>query len=205
MCLRLPPHGTFELTDRYNRGWRYHIESQLWLSAPSLASIDGSDPSLIDAPPRWVTGPFVYFDTRITHHPLFANPAISLGFTALSLLLLVLVLLSVPGPIKGLYWFSIQGEQSAEGDMTAGVLGWCCKSIHRSVVRRCRGDYHTGGKIADEDVVTQTANCTYAPLSENTYLSTMIDSGQALTVRIMLPLGENLPCPPHSRRRVVHL
>ena len=42
---------------------------------------------------------------------------------------------------------------------------------------------------ADESV-TQKANCTYAPLSENKYLSTMIDSGQALTVRIMLPLGE---------------
>lgn len=35
-----------------------------------------------------------------------------------------------------------------------------------------------------------TINCTYAPLSENKYLSTMIDSGQALTVRIMLPLGK---------------
>jgi hypothetical protein len=65
--------------------------------------------------------------TRFTHGSVLANPALSLGFTALSLLLLVLVLLSVPGPIKGLYWFSVQGEQSGQGNMNVGVLGWCCK------------------------------------------------------------------------------
>lgn len=65
--------------------------------------------------------------TRITHHSAFANPAVSLGLSAFSLLLLVLVLLSVPGPIKGLYWFSIQAEQTGEGNMNVGVLGWCCK------------------------------------------------------------------------------
>jgi hypothetical protein len=63
--------------------------------------------------------------TRTAHHPIVANPALSLGLSALSLLLLVLVLLSVPGPIKGLYWFSIEGEQSGQGQMTVGVLGWC--------------------------------------------------------------------------------
>lgn len=53
-----------KLTFRYNRGWRYHIETQLWLFATSLAAMDGSDPSLIDTPPRWLKGPFVYFDPR---------------------------------------------------------------------------------------------------------------------------------------------
>lgn len=59
-------------------------------------------------------------------HPLLAKPAISLGLTALSLLLLVLVLLSVPGPIKGLYWFSVRTEVGDE--LSAGVLGWCSMS-----------------------------------------------------------------------------
>ena len=67
-----------------------------------------------------------FFKTYI-HHPVLSQPGISLGFTALSLLLLVLVLLSVPGPIKGLYWFSVANEQSGEGNLSAGVLGWCGK------------------------------------------------------------------------------
>jgi hypothetical protein len=29
------------------------------------------------------------------------------------------------GPIKGLYWFSVPAEISGEGDLKAGVLGWC--------------------------------------------------------------------------------
>ncbi|GFZ43538.1 hypothetical protein JCM24511_01258 [Saitozyma sp. JCM 24511] len=87
--------------------------------------------------------------SRTAKHPLFAQPAISLGLTGLALLLLVLVLLSVPGPIKGLYWFSVAGQ----------------------------------------DGMTQTSNCTYAPLSDQPYLSSMINVGQALTVRIMLPLA----------------
>lgn len=60
-------------------------------------------------------------------HPVLAKPAISLSLTALSLLLLVLVLLSVPGPIKGLYWFSVKGEEGES--ISAGVLGWCSESI----------------------------------------------------------------------------
>jgi hypothetical protein len=56
-------------------------------------------------------------------HPIFSKPAISLGLTSLSLLLLVLVLLSVPGPIKGLYWFSVENDGGDE--LSAGVLGWC--------------------------------------------------------------------------------
>lgn len=66
----------------------------------------------------------------MAHSGVLANPAVALGFSALSLLLLVIVLLSVPGPIKGLYWFSIEGEQSGQGKMTVGVLGWCCESSH---------------------------------------------------------------------------
>lgn len=58
-------------------------------------------------------------------HPFLAKPAISLSLTALSLLLLVLVLLSVPGPIKGLYWFSVDNVNGDE--LSAGVLGWCSK------------------------------------------------------------------------------
>jgi len=59
-------------------------------------------------------------------HPLLSKPAISLGLTSLSLLLLVLVLLSVPGPIKGLYWFSVENDLGDE--ISAGVLGWCSMS-----------------------------------------------------------------------------
>lgn len=65
---------------------------------------------------------------RAAHHPALGSPAVALAFTSLALLLLVLVLLSVPGPIKGLFWFSIDGEQSENGPMTAGVLGWCSES-----------------------------------------------------------------------------
>ncbi|WVN85416.1 uncharacterized protein L203_100562 [Cryptococcus depauperatus CBS 7841] len=96
------------------------------------------------------------------YHPILSQPVISLGLTSLTLLLLVLVLLSVPGPIKGMYWFSIENEQTGNGKLSAGVLGWC---------------------------LTETSNCTYAPLSDNTYLSQMINTGEALTVRIMLPLA----------------
>ncbi|WRT64169.1 uncharacterized protein IL334_001098 [Kwoniella shivajii] len=97
---------------------------------------------------------------QVLYHPILSQPFFSLGFTALSLLLLVLVLLSVPGPIKGLYWFTVKDEEG--GSISAGVLGWC---------------------------MTDTSNCTYAPLSDNPYLSTMIDTGEALIVRTILPLS----------------
>ena len=60
-----------------------------------------------------------------THHPYVAQPVLSLSLTALTLLLLVLVLLSVPGPIKGLYWFSVENQGGQDGPLQAGVLGWC--------------------------------------------------------------------------------
>lgn len=67
----------------------------------------------------------------VTHHKILSSPAISLALTALSLLLLVLVLLSVPGPIKGLYWFAVPAEVSGIGKLTAGVLGWCGENMKR--------------------------------------------------------------------------
>ncbi|WVQ97437.1 hypothetical protein IAU59_004550 [Kwoniella sp. CBS 9459] len=98
---------------------------------------------------------------KTIYHSILSKPFVSLGLTALTLLLLVLVLLSVPGPIKSLSWFTVKGEGS-DGSLSAGVLGWC---------------------------MTDTSNCTYAPLSDNPYLSTMIDTGEALVVRTMLPLA----------------
>lgn len=62
------------------------------------------------------------------NHPLISQTFLSLGLTSLALLLLVLVLLSVPGPIKGMYWFSVEGHGITDGPLSAGVLGWCCKS-----------------------------------------------------------------------------
>ncbi|XAO23241.1 hypothetical protein I312_102019 [Cryptococcus bacillisporus CA1280] len=100
--------------------------------------------------------------TKMFHHPLISQPFLSLGLTSLALLLLVLVLLRVPGPIRRMYWFSVEGQGTTDGPLNAGVLGWCLQG---------------------------TSNCTYATLSENTYLSTMINTDEALTVRIMLPLA----------------
>ncbi len=94
--------------------------------------------------------------SRYTHHDALAQPAIALTLTALSLLLLVLVLLSVPGPIKGLYWFSVASEQSGEGNLSAGVLGWCGMSLCFS----CLTNTDRSGCVE-----TDTSNCTYAPLS----------------------------------------
>ncbi|WVW82342.1 hypothetical protein I302_104349 [Kwoniella bestiolae CBS 10118] len=97
---------------------------------------------------------------RIFSHPILSQPFISLGLTSLSLLLLVLILLSVPGPIKSLYWFSIKTEDGES--LSAGALGWC---------------------------MSNTSNCTYAPLSDNPNLSKLINTGQALLVRTILPLA----------------
>lgn len=38
------------------------------------------------------------------------------------------MLLSVPGPIKGMYCFSVEGHGTTDGPLSAGVLGWCRKS-----------------------------------------------------------------------------
>ena len=119
---------------------------------------------------------------RIVHHPLFSSPALPLGLTAFSLLLLVLVLQSVPGPIRGMYWFSIPEGSTGSSRMLGGVMGWCSKSLAASTTDMTQLTYS----------VDEFANCTYAPLSENPFLADKIDSGRALTVRIMLPLGKSL-------------
>ena len=66
---------------------------------------------------------------EVVRHPAFHSPAISLGLTAFSLLLLVLVLQSVPGPIRGMFWFSIPGESTGSSRMLGGVMGWCSESF----------------------------------------------------------------------------
>ena len=90
-------------------------------------------------------------------HPFLSKPAISLGLTSLSLLLLVLVLLSVPGPIKGLYWFRVDNDNGDE--LSAGVLGWCSMSFSFLLTGSSRKRAET------DEIVTNTSNCTYAPLS----------------------------------------
>ncbi|WVO19911.1 uncharacterized protein IAS62_001201 [Cryptococcus decagattii] len=71
-------------------------------------------------------------------------------------------MITVPGPIKGMYCFSVEGHGTTDGPLSAGVLGWCLQG---------------------------TSNCTYATFSKNDYLSTMINTGEALTVRIIPPLA----------------
>lgn len=67
-------------------------------------------------------------------HPvnsLLRQPVTSLGISGLSLLLLVIVLLSVPGPVKSMYWFSLDSP-TGEGDkLMAGVMGWCWAGVSR--------------------------------------------------------------------------
>nr|ODN93077.1 CCR4-NOT transcription complex subunit 2 [Cryptococcus depauperatus CBS 7841] len=48
----------------YARGWRYHIELQIWLTSPTLASIDLTKADRSSGQPNWIRGPFVYLDTR---------------------------------------------------------------------------------------------------------------------------------------------
>lgn len=60
---------------------------------------------------------------------LIRQPVTSLGISGLSLLLLVIVLLSVPGPVKSMYWFSLDSP-TGEGDrLMAGVMGWCWAGV----------------------------------------------------------------------------
>ncbi|KAK8865945.1 hypothetical protein IAR55_001094 [Kwoniella newhampshirensis] len=48
----------------YTRGWRYHTELQLWLTSPTLPSIDLSKADVTGGQPNWIRGPFMYLDTR---------------------------------------------------------------------------------------------------------------------------------------------
>jgi CCR4-NOT transcription complex subunit 2 len=45
---------------RYNRGWRYHTELQVWLTSPTVLST----PHDQHGGPTWLRGPFVVFDPR---------------------------------------------------------------------------------------------------------------------------------------------
>lgn len=62
-------------------------------------------------------------------HGLLAQPVVALGFSGLSLLLLVLILLSVPGPVKGLYWFRVASPVTDGAELLTGVTGWCWTGV----------------------------------------------------------------------------
>jgi hypothetical protein len=61
---------------------------------------------------------------------VLSQPVVPLATSALALLLLVMVLLSVPGPIKTLYWFQVP---ATNGDIMSklrgGVNGWCWSQV----------------------------------------------------------------------------
>lgn len=62
-------------------------------------------------------------------HATLRQPAISLGISILSLLLLIIVLLAVPGPIKSMYWFSMETPTEGGDMLLAGILGWCWAGV----------------------------------------------------------------------------
>jgi hypothetical protein len=62
-------------------------------------------------------------------HGMLAQPVFALGLSGLSLLLLVIVLLAVPGPVRGLYWFSMASPTDVGTELRAGVLGWCWANV----------------------------------------------------------------------------
>lgn len=65
-------------------------------------------------------------------HGLLAQPVFATGMSALSLLLLIIVLLAVPGPVRGLYWFSMASPIEGSAELKAGVLGWCWAEVSGS-------------------------------------------------------------------------
>lgn len=82
----------------------------------------------------WTTGAFQH--TELARMPIFtkvhgmlAQPVFALGMSGLSLLLLVIVLLAVPGPVRGLYWFSMDSPTDVGTELRAGVLGWCWANV----------------------------------------------------------------------------
>ncbi len=61
---------------------------------------------------------------------IFAQPVVCLGLSSLALLLLVIVLLSVPGPIKSLYCFQIPViNAGVTQQLRGGVKGWCWSQV----------------------------------------------------------------------------
>ncbi|WWD17866.1 hypothetical protein CI109_102310 [Kwoniella shandongensis] len=51
-------------SEEYARGWRYHTELHIWLTSPTLPSIDLSKADVASGQPNWIRGPFMYLDTR---------------------------------------------------------------------------------------------------------------------------------------------
>lgn len=60
-----------------------------------------------------------------------SQPVIALGISGLSLLLLVIVLLSVPGPVESLYWFEMDSPTGEGAVLKTGVNGWCWAGVSR--------------------------------------------------------------------------
>lgn len=74
---------------------------------------------------------------------IFAQPVVSLGFSALALLLLVFVLLSVPGPIKGMYWFQLPiVDHGITQQLRGGVNGWCWQQVSEWVATSHENRFH---------------------------------------------------------------
>jgi hypothetical protein len=73
------------------------------------------------------------------------QPALSLGVSALGLLLLVIVLLSVPGPAQGMFWFEMDSPTGNGAMLKAGVMGWCWAGV--SGVMRLVSDSSTNAFV----------------------------------------------------------
>jgi hypothetical protein len=58
-----------------------------------------------------------------------SQPVMALGISGLSLLLLVIVLLSVPGPVESLYWFEMDSPTGEGAVLKTGVNGWCWAGV----------------------------------------------------------------------------
>lgn len=93
---------------------------------------------------------------------LLAQPVFALGMSALSILLLVVVLLAVPGPVRGLYWFSMASPVEGASELRAGVLGWCWAEVSREA-GRCSDDEETKRNATDS---LAFFNCAALPLSD---------------------------------------
>lgn len=67
---------------------------------------------------------------------LLSQPVFALSMSSVSILLLIVVLLAVPGPVRGLYWFSMASPVEGASELRAGVLGWCWAQVSVQRMRR---------------------------------------------------------------------
>lgn len=67
---------------------------------------------------------------------ILRQPGISLGISGLGLLLLVIVLLSVPGPVQSLHWFEMDSPTEDGQVLKAGVMGWCWAGVSVLVIAK---------------------------------------------------------------------